>query len=272
MNSIPFRKIKQNIETQYHIYSEYEWMKNLRPNIILMCSGGVDSMFLLDLMSRCDIRFDVAHFIHGIRSPDESMKDLHLIHNTVANCNKSRDKDNQITVRVGYGAGLDVGKNIEARAHEQRWSFIDKIASEVSKEYYESDYVKNKRMETTNPYVEYEIHERTPAVLAITGHHYNDQIEQVFLRLMRGDSHDSLTMNNKQRMGNVHRYRPLLEVPKTEIVKQAVKRNLVWNEDYTNGENDADRNWLRNYIIPQLMERRNIETSMFESIKRATLS
>lgn len=265
---VPFRKIRKEIETQQFIYSDYDYTRAISPNIFLMVSGGLDSMFLLDFMSRCKVRFDVIHFVHGIRSPDQSMADLALIHNTVAEMNKTRSEHDQITVRVGYGERLSEGINVEGRAHEQRWAFVNTQRNRITREYLESDYVAELRKET-HDYVDYEIHNRAPGILAITAHHLNDNIEHTLMSLMRGKDHNTLSMREKQSMVcDATRFRPLLQVPKKVIRKMAEVRGLKWNEDTTNADNNSERNWLRNVIIPQLMERRNLETSMKDAITK----
>jgi len=262
MAMVPFRKIRANIESMQHVYSDYEYTTAISPNIFALVSGGMDSMFLLDFMSRCAVRFDVIHFVHGIRSADQSMADLQLIHNAVAEFNKTRTEHNQITVRVGYGEGLDSGSNIESRAHEQRWAFVNDQRRRIADEYLETEYVKAKRQET-HEYVDYEIHNHCPSILAITAHHLDDNIEHTIMGLLRGKSHNTLPMQESQHMaGDARRFRPLLQVPKKIIEKLVRCRGIEYNEDYTNKDNTAERNWMRNVIIPQLQERRNLTKSM----------
>ena len=127
-----------------------------------------------------------------------------------------------------YGEGKDITSEKEAR--DQRYAWLTSIA---------------------------------PDRKIVTAHHLNDQIETIFLRLVRGIPHYSLTM--KKDNGFV--YRPFLEIPKSEIIKQAKRFNLKWNEDSTNECNDFERNHLRNVIIPEFMKFRNIEKSMSNALK-----
>lgn len=90
--------------------------------------------------------------------------------------------------------------------------------------------------------------------MLVTGHHANDQVETVLLRLMRGYPDDNLRM--KRVDGN--RYKPFLEVPKDVILERSRHLGLVWSEDESNSDNIHERNWVRNVIIPQMMERRNV--------------
>lgn len=95
---------------------------------------------------------------------------------------------------------------------------------------------------------------RSPGDLLVTAHHANDQVETVLLRLMRGYPEDNLRM----RRLSGGRYKPFLEVPKEEILRQATIRGLRWIEDESNADNAIERNWVRNVLLPQMMERRNV--------------
>jgi len=95
---------------------------------------------------------------------------------------------------------------------------------------------------------------RLPEEMLVTAHHANDQLETVLLRLMRGYPETELRMQ-KFRDG---RYKPFLSVPKEEIVRQATARGLRWAEDESNQDLAIERNWVRNVLVPQMMERRNV--------------
>jgi tRNA(Ile)-lysidine synthase len=90
--------------------------------------------------------------------------------------------------------------------------------------------------------------------MLVTGHHANDQLETFLLRAMRGYPDDNLRMKRI----NGTRYRPLLGIPKAVIVDQARRRGIRWMEDDSNSDNAIERNWVRNVLVPQMMERRNV--------------
>lgn len=90
--------------------------------------------------------------------------------------------------------------------------------------------------------------------LVVTAHHANDQLETVIMRLMRGYPETNLRM----RRYSGQRYKPLLAVPKDEILKQAKAREFRWIEDESNQDISHERNWVRHELIPLMMERRNI--------------
>lgn len=93
-----------------------------------------------------------------------------------------------------------------------------------------------------------------PGEMLVTAHHANDQLETVILRLMRGYPDGELRMLKFRD----NRYKPFLSVPKEEILRQAMNRKLVWMEDESNGDLRIERNWVRNVLVPQMMERRNV--------------
>ena len=199
---------------------------------VLAISGGVDSMLLMDFFRRqCSYPFCVAHFDHHIR--DDSDKDRELISDY---CFK-----NSIPFFVGHGEGLKDIPNQECVARNQRWSFLNKVA-----------------IDNVYKYI-------------VTAHHLNDQIENVILRLLRGYPHSCLTMKKFMEVDGIIRYKPFLYVSKDDIIKSAKRMRISWNEDSTNADVDYDRNWIRNEIIPMLMTRRNIISSMEKGIKLTDL-
>lgn len=95
---------------------------------------------------------------------------------------------------------------------------------------------------------------RHPDEMLVTAHHANDQLETVLMRLMRGYPDTNLRMLRV----DADRYKPLLSVPKETILAQARARGVRWMEDESNASLDMERNWVRNSLVPQMMERRNV--------------
>lgn len=126
----------------------------------------------------------------------------------------------------------------ENAAREARWTFIEKIADFRGIQH------------------------------IVTGHHADDQVENVFIRLMRGDPHFALTMDKLTEVNGFIRYKPLLDVAKDVIIRQATKLGLEWNEDSTNVSNRYDRNFVRNVLLPLLSTRTNIQKSILTGIDK----
>jgi tRNA(Ile)-lysidine synthase len=81
----------------------------------------------------------------------------------------------------------------------------------------------------------------------ITAHHQDDVLETAIINILRGSGRKGLTsLDERPDMS-----RPLLKVPKSELVAYARDRDLKWLEDSTN-KNEA---YLRNYVRRRLLSR-----------------
>lgn len=137
-----------------------------------------------------------------------------------------------LQIDIGYGDAekMRSASSLEAEARDQRWNFLKSVKKD-------------------NEYV-------------VTAHHANDQLETAFMRFIRGCPLDNLHM--KKISG--YRYKPFLSISKEEIIRQAKNRHIVWMEDESNKDERYERNWLRNNIFPQIMERRNILKTVGQKI------
>jgi tRNA(Ile)-lysidine synthase len=84
-----------------------------------------------------------------------------------------------------------------------------------------------------------------------TAHHLNDSLETLLLNLVRGTGLKGLT--------GIETYtptiiRPLAEQSKEEILEYAKAVQIAWREDHTNSESYYDRNFIRNKVLPLLLE------------------
>lgn len=191
--------------------------------ILLAVSGGVDSMFLLDFVSRCGVDYQVAHVNHGLRAASEQEAEL------------VQRKTEELGAKFHYLKFDDLGTtNIESDAREKRYSFFRFIMHE---------YKLNR---------------------VLTGHHLNDQVETILLKLMRGNSHNKLGIERD----NGFVFRPFLEIPKEVILQSATSKKLEWMDDASNFENDYERNWVRNVILPEMMTRRNVMQTIAKGLVR----
>lgn len=88
----------------------------------------------------------------------------------------------------------------------------------------------------------------------ITAHNKNDNAETVLLNLINGTGLKGLTGIPVKRENII---RPFLSTTKPEIINYLHENNIEFRIDKTNDENDYSRNFLRNKIIPQVMEKFN---------------
>lgn len=84
----------------------------------------------------------------------------------------------------------------------------------------------------------------------ITAHHQDDLIETAILNLLRGTGRKGLS--SLQNGGGI--VRPLLHVPKAELVKHAQDHGLAWREDSTNQDIKYRRNYVRHKLLPSFTE------------------
>ena len=90
----------------------------------------------------------------------------------------------------------------------------------------------------------------------LLGQHREDQLETVLLQLFRGAGVQGLSgMPLTKAIGNGILCRPFLNTPKQVINNYAIENGLNWVEDPSNKNDDFDRNFLRNTILPQLRQR-----------------
>ncbi len=89
-----------------------------------------------------------------------------------------------------------------------------------------------------------------------TAHHQQDQLETVLLRLLRGSGPGGLAGIRGQRpFASGLLVRPLLDVPRDEIIAYARTQGLEWVEDPSNADPGPDRNYLRHHVLPALRVR-----------------
>lgn len=181
---------------------------------VVAVSGGVDSIVLLDMLSRHAqkkerrLKLVVAHFDHGVR-PDSD-----------------RDK-----------------KLVQAYARKYRLPFVhdrgelgEGVSEEVAREarYYFLDLVRR----------------ASGARAIITAHHQDDVLETAILNMLRGTGWRGLISLRSHKTIK----RPLLDVPKHRLVLYAQILGLKWREDSTNQDLNYLRNYIRHQILPKFSD------------------
>lgn len=90
----------------------------------------------------------------------------------------------------------------------------------------------------------------------LTAHHQGDQAETLLLNLFRGSGPTGLSgIGSSQPFANGMLVRPMLGVTKLQIEEYAREENLDWIDDPSNAQNEFDRNFLRNEIVPAIKTR-----------------
>ncbi len=173
---------------------------------IVAVSGGVDSIVLLNLLTKTDSKLIVAHFDHGIRH--NSADDAEFVRQLAGHYNLPFEEEQ---AHLGPDASED-------QARKARYEFLARVTSK-----YHADAV-------------------------ITAHHQDDVIETSIINLLRGTGRHGLTsLRSREAM-----MRPLLEIPKSELIAYATANQLDWREDQTNLDTKYLRNKVRLEIVPKM--------------------
>lgn len=203
----------------------FDWNKKIG----IAVSGGVDSMVLLDLMSKQSKNIVILNVEHGIRG-EISRRDTLFVKkyadNLGINCIfKSVDA-------ISYSKEKNI--SIELAARELRYQFFDSlIQSGVVDE------------------------------IALA-HHLDDQAETILMRIFRGTGVRGLR-GIVDRLGYIH---PLISITKADILEYALRNKIPFVDDHTNLESDYTRNYIRNEIMPLVKEKYNDVLSSFDVLSK----
>jgi tRNA(Ile)-lysidine synthase len=208
-------------------------------SVVVAVSGGADSVCLLHLLVRYaplwKLTLHVAHLDHALRpnSTEDAAFVAHLADRWGTPFHQRRLQVGQLTAN---------GENLEDEARQARYRFLAEVAHRVT-------------ADDAEP------------VIAVA-HTADDQAETLLLHLLHGSGLDGLAgMRPRRRLSPVEStdgkdtapapwlVRPLLGVPRTQILRYLQSYGLPWREDPTNRDLNLTRNWLRHEILPQLAER-----------------
>ena len=188
-------------------------------------SGGADSVVLLHLLVKTGYRnLVVAHFNHQLRGKASDGDALFV---------KRLAKKFDLPFEIGEA---DVRKlaslqkcSLETAARDARYAFFAKVANK---------------------------HKTRFVTLA---HHADDQVETCLFNFLRGSGIAGLAgMKPKSKRivdgVQLELLRPLLSIPKEELLSYLKERKIRFREDATNAVADASRNKLRLKAIPLIEE------------------
>jgi tRNA(Ile)-lysidine synthase len=102
------------------------------------------------------------------------------------------------------------------------------------------------------------------AKAVITAHHQDDLIETAIINLIRGTNRKGLTSLSS----NGVLLRPILDMPKSEVINYAKANQISWREDPSNHDTKYLRNKIRHEVVPKLsIEQRNHFLSLIKNTK-----
>lgn len=87
----------------------------------------------------------------------------------------------------------------------------------------------------------------------LLGHHSQDQLETVFMRLIQGRS--LLPMRLHGHLGKGAFLRPLLALQREHLLNYLSAQKITWIDDPSNCDQTLTRNFLRHRILPLLLQR-----------------
>jgi tRNA(Ile)-lysidine synthase len=195
-----------------------QWPSNLDGHLhyCIGLSGGIDSVVLLHLFKQLSL-------IRPLK-----LSAIHVNHGISTNANDWQDfctelcANWQIPLTLAQVSVIKLGgEGLENSARKLRYAEYAKTAAEV----------------------------------IILAHHQDDQIETMLSQLLRGsDIHNLAAMHTQIKRREQIFWRPLLNYTKTQLITYAKLNELENITDESNYDNHYLRNFLRNKIIPELIE------------------
>jgi tRNA(Ile)-lysidine synthase len=98
-----------------------------------------------------------------------------------------------------------------------------------------------------------EVRRRVGARYVVLGHHRDDQLETILMRVLKGSGPAGLAAMAPVGRGGL--VRPLLPFSKAELAQHARARDLATHDDPANHDARHVRSWLRTTLVPLLVER-----------------
>ncbi len=191
--------------------------------IVLAISGGPDSTCLLDILNQIKeqlkISLMVAHVHHGIRKKEADVE-ARFIRLKSFHLNLPFQQKSLSVPRMAKEKGL----SIEQAGRRARYEFFQELADKYQ------------------------------AQKIALGHHADDQVETILMRLIRGSGLRGLRGIPPKRGVFI---RPLIECTREEIELYCKRRKLAFCFDSTNKEPMYLRNKIRYQLIPLLKEEYN---------------
>jgi tRNA(Ile)-lysidine synthase len=181
---------------------------------LLACSGGLDSMALAHLLHAAGIQLELAHVNFGLRGT-ESDGDEEFVKNWA--------QDRSLAIHIHQANTVEwsekKGISIQMAAREIRYQFFEEIRNQ-------------KNLEGI-----------------ILAHHQDDQLETIFLNLVRGTGIEGLYGMSARRGWLI---RPLLPFSRAQLESYMEEVKQTWREDQSNATQDYKRNKLRHSGLPAI--------------------
>lgn len=194
-----------------------KFVRDMDRRTVVACSGGADSVGLAAALASVEIKPIIGHVVHDIRDSELALRD--------------RDAVKALAQRLGCDYCerrihvVEQAGNLENNARYARYEALCEIADEVQ------------------------------SGVIVTGHHADDQLETVLMRMMRGTGMRGMGGVSPVRViGRVEVVRPMLEITREQIEGYCQDVGLDWQHDHTNDDEGYLRNRIRHAVLPMLRE------------------
>ena len=209
-----------------HIINDFPEL--LEGKFLVACSGGIDSVVLVNLLARLNLDFVIAHCNFQLRGYESDL-DAYFVEDLARKINRK---------------AIIKDFNAEAHAEEKRLS-IQLAARELRYQWFAK------------------LLDQYQLIKLVTAHQSDDNLETFLINLSRGTGLDGLTGIPER---NAFLSRPLLPFSRDDIMAYAQKEHLQWREDLSNEEDKYLRNKIRHDVVPALKDLhpsflRNYETT-----------
>jgi tRNA(Ile)-lysidine synthase len=197
---------------QQHLQTQFPFLAQAK--LLVACSGGLDSVVLLQLCKSSHLDLAVAHCNFQLRGL-ESIQDQQFVQDLCL--------DLQLPFHTTHfdtkAYAQDAKCSTQMAARDLRYHWFAELAQE-----FHYDYI-------------------------LTAHHANDALETFLINLSRGTGLDGLVGIPSV---NENIVRPLLVFSREQLHAFALQQGYTWREDSSNASDHYLRNAIRHHIVPQL--------------------
>lgn len=196
---------------QQHLQNQFPFLADSK--LLVACSGGLDSVVLLQLCQAANLEVAVAHCNFQLRGL-ESLQDQQFVENLANELHLPFHTTFFDTKAYAKAAKCST----QMAARDLRYDWFAELAQE-----FQYDYI-------------------------LTAHHADDALETFLINLSRGTGLDGLVGIPSV---NENIVRPLLKFSREQLHAFALEQGYTWREDSSNASDHYLRNALRLHIVPQ---------------------
>ncbi|PRX54694.1 tRNA lysidine(34) synthetase TilS [Flagellimonas meridianipacifica] len=201
-------KFQRHIEVNFPIVN--------KKNLLIACSGGLDSVVLTHLCVQCNLNITLAHCNFKLRGAESDGDEIFV--------KQLAEELNVEYVSVVFDTLKEVtehGGSVQMVARKLRYEWFETVLDERKLDY------------------------------ILTAHHADDALETFIINLSRVTGIDGLS-GIPESNGKI--LRPLLPFSRQKILEYAKSKRLKWREDSSNSDSKYLRNKIRMDITPKLKE------------------